>query len=404
MVIQRSVHHVVSINYVAAPIPCMIYLFGLSVAVFLFALILIKKHKTRPDHVLLTWIGVIVIHMFLFYLDYTGISYQYPHILGLALPIPALHGVLLYFYTIELIGKNVQVTFRKVLPHLIPFFVLILLAIPYFRMSGPEKVEVYRQGGKGFEWYMAIQTGVFMICGFAYSIASIIEIRKYRRQLLDSFSNVDKKMLRWLEYLAIGLAMIWLVSAFFGDAIVFGAVVLFVLFIGYFGINQYPVFHSIASPIIIGPTPAASRKEISLEDTEEADDNLEKYSKSKLRDEEASNVISLLEKVMTTQKPFTNADLTLNELADSIKVTPNHLSQSINTLCGKTFYHYINNYRISEFLKLSAMPENRKFTYQGLASQCGFASKTTFNKYFKLQTGKTPSEYFEAEGSLIVNR
>jgi YesN/AraC family two-component response regulator len=200
---------------------------------------------------------------------------------------------------------------------------------------------------------------------------------------------VDKKMLRWLEYLSIGLAIIWLVSGFFGDEIVFGAVVLFVLFIGYFGINQYPVFHSIANPSTI-----PSDNEISFEASEQADNTVEKYTKSKLKDEEASNVIGLLENVMTSQKPFTNADLTLNELAESIKVSPNNLSQAINTLCGKTFYHYINNYRINEFLKLSAMPENRKFTYQGLASQCGFVSKTTFNKYFKLQTGKTPSEYF----------
>jgi hypothetical protein len=126
----------------------MIYLFGLSVAVFLFALILIKKHKSRPDYVLLTWIGMIVVHMLLFYLDYSEISYQYPHILGLSLPIPALHGVFLYFYTIELIGKDVQVTFKKVLPHLIPFLALALLALPYFRLSGPEKIEVYRQAAR----------------------------------------------------------------------------------------------------------------------------------------------------------------------------------------------------------------------------------------------------------------
>ena len=369
----------------------MIYLFGLSVAVFLFALIVIKKHKTRPDYVLMTWIAVMVIHMLLFYLDFHEISYAYPHLLGLTLPIPALHGVFLYFYTIELIRKDVRVTVKMILPHLIPFFALILLALPFYQLSGPEKIDVYRHAGAGFEWYMEIQTWVFMIFGFAYSIASIIEIRKYRQRLLNSYSNVEKKMLRWLEYLATGLAIIWLVSAFFNDAIVFGAVVLFVLFIGYFGINQYPVFHSIAGSIT---NPTELTKVIPMEDSEDADDNLEKYTKSKLKDEEASNVISLLEKVMTSQKPFTNADLTLNELAESIKVTPNNLSQAINSLCGKTFYHYINNYRINEFLKLSAMPENRKFTYQGLASQCGFVSKTTFNKYFKLQTGKTPSEYF----------
>jgi AraC-like DNA-binding protein len=371
----------------------MIYLFGLSVAFFLFVLILIKKHKRRPDYVLLIWIGIIVIHMLLFYMQYREVSYQYPHLLGVSLPIPILHGVLLYFYTIELIRKESQITLKKTLLHLVPFFVLIILAIPFYQLSGDEKIEVYRQAGRGFEWYTTIQTSTFVFFGFAYSLASIIEIRKCRRQLLDNFSNIDKKMLRWLEYLAIGLAIIWLVSAFFNDQMVFGVVVLFVLFIGSFGINQYPVFYSVTSP---EPTPTNIKPELPPKDSpiNEAIDNTEKYSKSKLRDDEATYVMTLLEKIMANQKPFTNADLTLNELATAINVSPNHLSQVINTLSGKTFYHYINTYRIGEFLKLSSLPENRKFTYQGLAQQCGFSSKTTFNKYFKLQTGKTPSEYF----------
>ena len=371
----------------------MIYLFGLSVAFFLFVLILIKKQKRRPDYVLLIWIGVIVIHMLLFYMQYREVSYQYPHLLGVSLPIPILHGVLLYFYTTELIRQESQITLKKTFLHLVPFFVLIILAIPFYQLSGDEKIEVYRQAGRGFEWYTIIQTYTFLFFGFAYSLASIIEIRKCRRQLLDNFSNIDKKMLRWLEYLAIGLAIIWLVSAFFNDQIVFGVVVLFVLFIGFFGINQYPVFYSLTSP---EPTPINIKSEMPQEDsaTIEPTDNTEKYSKSKLRDDEASVVMSLLEKIMSNQKPFTNADLTLNELATAISVSPNHLSQVINTLSGKTFYHYINTYRIDEFLKLSLLPENRKFTYLGLAQQCGFSSKTTFNKYFKLQTGKTPSEYF----------
>ena len=371
----------------------MIYLFGLSVAFFLFVLIFIKKHKSRADYVLLVWIGVMVIHMFLFYIDYREISYQYPHLLGVSLPIPVLHGVLLYFYTLELIRKETQITLKKTLLHLIPFFALIILAIPFYQLTGAEKIEVYRQAGRGFEWYKTIQISAFMVFGFSYSLASIVEIRKCRSQLLDNFSNVDKKMLRWLEYLAIGLAIIWLVSAFFSDEVVFGVVVLFVLFIGFFGINQYPVFYSIT---LVDPTSANIKPELPLEDspTEMPIDNTEKYSKSKLSDDAASGVMILLETKMTNQKLFMNANLTLNDLATAINVSPNHLSQVINSVTGKTFYHYINTYRIGEFLKLSSVAENRKFTYQGLAQQCGFSSKTTFNKYFKLQTGKTPSEYF----------
>jgi AraC-like DNA-binding protein len=371
----------------------MIYMFGLSLAFFLFVLILIKKSKSRPDYILMVWMGIIVIHMMLFYLDYREVSYQYPHLLGVTLPLPVLHGVFLYFYTLELIRKENQITVRNAIVHLIPFFVLIVLAIPFYRLTGEEKIEVFRQAGRGYEWYTTTQSFALMFFGFAYSIASIVEIRKCRRRLLDNFSNVDKKMLRWLEYLAIGLAIIWLVSAFFSDEAVFAAVVLFVMFIGFFGINQYPVFYSVMSPDV-APAIGKPAPRLTVIPTEDSEDNIEKYSKSKLRDDEASDVMTRLEKIMSNQKPFTNAELTLNELAGAINVSPNHLSQVINTLSGKTFYHYVNTHRIGEFLKLASLPENRKFTYQGLAQQCGFSSKTTFNKYFKLQTGKTPSEYF----------
>ena len=101
---------------------------------------------------------------------------------------------------------------------------------------------------------------------------------------------------------------------------------------------------------------------------------------------------------MANNKPYKNPDLTLDELATLMAVNPNQLSQVINSRTGKSFYHYINSYRIKEFLALASLPESNKFTYLGLASDCGFQSKTTFNKYFKLETGKTPSEYFQQTG------
>ncbi len=249
---------------------------------------------------------------------------------------------------------------------------------------------MFQNEGRGYEWYSTVQMIFFLVAGFTYSIVVILQIRKSRRQLLNNFSNVDKKMLRWLEYLAIGLALIWLTSAFFNDQIIFIGVVIFVLFIGFFGINQYPVFYSTSVPDAKSETMVNEKPPVEV-----SPDPEEKYLKSGLSEEEASNVMMQLESVMKTQRPFTDADLTLNELAEIIKVSPNHLSQVINTLSGRTFYHYINTYRIQEFLKLSTLPENKKYTFLGLASECGFSSKTTFNKYFKLQTGMTPSEYFE---------
>ncbi|MDX2247925.1 MAG: helix-turn-helix domain-containing protein [Bacteroidia bacterium] len=45
-------------------------------------------------------------------------------------------------------------------------------------------------------------------------------------------------------------------------------------------------------------------------------------------------------------------------------------------------------------MRLFSQTENQVYTILAIAYDCGFNSKSTFNKYFKLYTGKTPSEYF----------
>lgn len=363
----------------------MLYLFGLSVAMFLLVLILLKKDKSRPDYVLMVWIGVIVFHLVLFLMHHYGTIYEYPHLLGVGLPLPILHGVLLYWYTVALVtGQRLRA--GKMLLHLSPFLLLAVLALPFYLLSGSEKVEVFRNRGRGFEWYIIIQDVLIVVSGLTYSVAAIVQIRKHRQRILDRWSNVDKKMLRWLEFLAAGLAIIWMLSVFFADSVIFGAVSLFVLLMGFFGINQYPVFYSATIP---------AREPSAPSPVENPVEDQPKYSRSRLEDDEAGQVMARLENVMATKKPFTNPDLTLGDLAELVDVSPNDLSQVINTLGGKTFYHYINTHRIREFLRLASLPESRRFTYLGLAHQCGFTSKTTFNKYFKLETGKTPSAHFE---------
>lgn len=370
----------------------MLYLFGLSVAFFLFVLIVLKKEKKRPDYILLAWIGVVVLHLALFNLHQNRVTYQYPFLLGLSLPLPILHGAFIYFYTLELVRDESVLLLRNVLLHLIPFFILTLLAVPFYSLPPAAKIAVFENEGKGFEWYSTIQGLAFLTVGVTYSVLSILEIRRYRRRAEDQFSNLDKKMLRWLEYLSLGLGVIWLLSSFADDQVIFAAVVLFVLFIGFFGINQYPVFSSLPHHYSNEPQPKDEAP-----DARDDSDASGKYAKSGLSNTRASDVMARLETAMQEKAPFRNPNLTLDELAQLIGVSSNHLSQVINATTGNTFYQYINTYRVNEFLKLAAIPANRKFTYLGLAYQCGYTSKTTFNKYFKLQTGKSPSEYFASK-------
>ncbi|HZI54714.1 MAG TPA: helix-turn-helix domain-containing protein, partial [Chitinophagaceae bacterium] len=76
-----------------------------------------------------------------------------------------------------------------------------------------------------------------------------------------------------------------------------------------------------------------------------------------------------------------------------LKIHPNTLSQVINSFENKTFYDYINGLRIEEFKTLVTDPGSRQFTLLSLAFECGFNSKTAFNRNFKKATGQSPSDY-----------
>ncbi|WP_430404529.1 helix-turn-helix domain-containing protein [Fluviicola sp.] len=365
----------------------MFFITGFSITCFLLILFSFKKEKRIHDYVLAFWLAVISLHLLLHYLHYSRLDYEYPWLLGVILPLPMLHVVFLYFYTIALTENRIP-RISAIILHLIPFFILVGLAIPFYQLSNAEKITVFKTGGEGFEWYSLVQLTFILLSGAFYSVLTLLKIRNHRKTIQDHLSNTDKKMLRWLEYLTFGLGFIWLLALFFDDNIIFGGVTLFVLFIGFFGINQVSIF----IPIRIEPhTPILETNLNSISDPEE---KKEKYAKSGLDQEQVSDIMKRLEELMVDEKPFKESELTLNELAKRMNLNPNQLSQVINSETGKTFYHYINTYRINEFLCLQSLPENKKFTFLSLAYDCGFNSKTTFNKYFKIQTGKTPSEYF----------
>jgi len=356
----------------------MVYIIGLTIACFLILLLFYKKDKQAADYLLVAWLVTMILHLGLSYMQYTGAAYLYPHLLGLTFPLPLLHGLFLYAYASEQTGTPVLKS-KTFFLHLLPFVFLVVLGVPFYSLPAYRKTEIFQNQGQGFEWYTLTQLILISLSGLAYTAATLLKIRKYRKNLLNYFSNTKKKKLEWIAWSAIGLAAIWIMAVLFNDPVIFAGVALFILFIGVSGIQQAPVFYS----------------DIPFEQATGLLPEVEKYARTGLENEEIRSLMSRLETLMQEEKPYTNGELTLKELASMLHCSPNHLSQAINAGYGKTFYHYINGYRIREFLEKTTLPENRKYTFLALAYDSGFNSKTTFNKYFKLETGKTPSEYFD---------
>lgn len=150
------------------------------------------------------WLFLIFIHQLLNYLVYTGDIYQYPHLIGIEFPMPVLHGVLLYFYVMEITGNRPKNSWASLL-HLTPTLSLIILAIPFYLLSGEEKTYVFQHDGAGYEWYVIYMNILIPLSSLIYSIWSLILIKKHRLKIQDNFSIPIKKTYSGFDIFLLGM-------------------------------------------------------------------------------------------------------------------------------------------------------------------------------------------------------
>ncbi|MEO0899286.1 MAG: helix-turn-helix domain-containing protein [Bacteroidota bacterium] len=126
-----------------------------------------------------------------------------------------------------------------------------------------------------------------------------------------------------------------------------------------------------------------------------------KYEKSGLGQKQAEGLVLKLDYLMRVDKVFLNPQLTLKELADQLEVSKHHLTEVLNRHVDQTFYQYVNGFRIEEVKR--RIDNNEGESLLEMAFAAGFQSKGTFNSYFKLIVGTTPSTYRKKQQSEPVS-
>lgn len=370
----------------------MIFIIGISLALFLELLLLSKSPKNDADKILALWLLAIGLHLLLSYVRRELSTSVLGLLIGLEMPFPLLHGPFLYLYVASVTN---QFPNHKIAPwlHFIPFVVSFVSIIPFILLPAETKIEVFLSDGKGYEFYSITNFIAIVLSGFTYIIVSLHLLRKHKKNINSLFSNTENKELNWLRFLIYGLGIIWIVVASVDELYIFTSVTVFVLLTGFFGIRQPGIFTSEKEVSVDG------NKAKNLQPQEKS--ITERYQKSGLTTEIAERIYNNLNTLMKEQKAFKESNLTLSGLANKINTQPNYLSQVINEKTGNNFYTYINNLRIEEFIHLLALPENKNEMILSLAYDCGFNSKSSFNKYFKEATGKTPSEYYKSLQHII---
>lgn len=374
----------------------MLYLTGIVVSVYLLLLLLVKPQKTTADKILTTWQFLATLHLGYLYLFVTRTFKEVPGVLGWELPLPFIHGPFLYLYILYLTHQQKH-KYRWIW-HFLPFFVNYLLWIPLLAMSPRKKLSIYEQGIIQYKDIIIANNIAIILSGAAYVIASLVLLSRHRKNITGQFSNTDKITLNWLRYLIGGIGVIWFFVAFYrtGQSL-YISVSVFIFLLGFFGIRQIGIFNNRPQPEAV-PENKVTGIAIHGVSSPSASEP-EKYEKSSLTETTAVEINQRLNERMLREQWYKNPELTLGDVAQKLEVHPSILSQVINSKEQKSFYDYINSLRVEEFKRIVADPKNQNYTLLSLAFECGFNSKSSFNRNFKKFTGHSPSDYLKSGGT-----
>jgi AraC-like DNA-binding protein len=339
---------------------------------------------------------------------YAGLMRVYPHFFGVGYQMPLLFGPLVYLYAVAASDRSWRFGPRDAL-HFLPLAVSVLAPFDIYMMSGAEKIALYERMERGdVPTVLVLLDPLRYVSGIAYSVATVLYLRRHRRRVEDSYSNTARVNLTWLLWLAGAAAAIWLLAttlaitdfgARLSDSHVTLAVALVVYAIGYMGLRQPEVFRYDTAEYAVPRPPMPPHVAPAPVSAPEADRAASRYERSGLSDAESMRLEGELLAVMERERPWANSELTLSELAVQLNSTPHKLSEILNSRIGKSFYDFVNGYRVREVQRRIQAGEARTRKMLALALDAGFASKSTFNEAFKKHTLQTPSDFRQTVGA-----
>ena len=106
--------------------------------------------------------------------------------------------------------------------------------------------------------------------------------------------------------------------------------------------------------------------------------------------------LDIVKNLMDVHKSYLNPELNLSDLADQAHMSRAQLSEIINSGFGKNFNDFVNEYRVEAFKAMLKENKHEQLSLLGIAQDCGFNSKATFNRVFKKLTNVSPTQYLKS--------
>ncbi len=282
---------------------------------------------------------------------------------------------LLFTFTLITLINPSFVKLRNVLKHLVPYLIFIALYITSSSIYDDPKIISLEFATQNLDnptiWVRVLFLAYFTFQLIYCTILFLREAKKYDEELLDYFSEVVQLKMKWVRiafFSALIIGITAMVSNFFPKQ--FDWIITFLFAIFYFGFAQeyikYNKVFSIVEPAINAP--ALETQHIHIR-TSRSD---WEYFKQ--------NILS--------NKQYLVQGITIEEIANNLKIGRTTLSNLINREEGVNFNTWINRLRIEDAKNL--MIDNPDFTILQISELVGYTEQANFSRQFKQITGESP--------------
>lgn len=231
---------------------------------------------------------------------------------------------------------------------------------------------------------------LFEILFQVYFIASFLMIRKSKTVYLENYTNPNISILNALYKITILYYVLhfivlirWLVTFIFGVGEIRAWIVTLDGFAFLFCTCWY-LFVALNKPEFFRGVNSQLKPIVEL---------ISKQKYSPAIDDEKNKQILALKEFMIEKEPYLNSSLTIQDLAEQVKIPVKDLSALINLYMNKHFFDFINEYRIEKAKEILKDPSQKQLTILEILYQVGFNSKSSFSTSFKKHTGTTPTDF-----------
>lgn len=323
------------------------------------------------------------------------VQFRYPHLMSLGDGLLLIVAPLVYLYTLFILEKKKKLVLNDLI-HGLPFLLFTLVLMPFYLQTADYKLEHTNYDPTGL---ISACKGLIAFSYFFASLYHIIKITKKKNK--EEFPVNNLKNILWHKRLLVTVLIVSLLALFLDSLWRNGIkmqldpdtiIALLTSILVY--INSIIL---IRNPFLLWKAPDFPEKGIELVNKKLS--IRKKYKTSPLTDEDLKRNINILLEVMDQKKPYLNPNFTPRDLELITKIKVYYLSQTLSVVLNKNFSEFVNAYRVKEAKRLLLDPHKQKETILTIAFESGFNSKSSFNRIFKLHTGKTPSQFRAARKS-----